>query len=115
MTGVDNRLGERLGRFLRHVVTDRESPVLVLGREIVTVKSAIPGRGKRIVFTINGDRGNRDGGSFLQPVFDAGVFGLTQGLTQPPAVITDYDTDVIRVGEGSCRLIIGFRRVLPGR
>jgi hypothetical protein len=67
MTGVDNRLSERLRRFLRHVVTDRESPVLVLAREMVTVKSAIPGRGKGIVFTINGDRGNRDGGSFLQP------------------------------------------------
>src|SRR5215469_5441127 len=115
MADVDNGVGEGLRRFLRHVVANIESPVLVRAREVVAVSGPIPRRREWIVFAINGYGGHRDNRRFLKLVLDARVLGLTRGPALAPAVITDDDTDEIRVAKGGRGLTICWLRELPRR
>jgi len=115
MVGVHDSFGERTRCFLRHVVTDRQDPVLVFASELVAIRRAVPRRGEWIMLAVDGDRGHPDDGSLLEPVLDRGVLGLPGGQAQPPPVITDHDGDKVRVVESRSRLAVRVLGEMPGR
>jgi hypothetical protein len=115
MIGVHDSFGERTRCFLRHVVTDRQDPVLVFAGELVAIRRAVPRRGEWIMFAVDGDRWHPDDGSFLELILDRGVLGLAGGQPQPPPVIPDHDGDEVRVVEGRSRLTVRLRREMPRR
>src|SRR4029077_3028066 len=83
---IEDGLSEVLGCLLRHVVTDLQRPVVVVAREPVPVGCAIPGWGKGVVFSIEGDRGYGDAGTLLQSILESLVSWVAFGEAQPPAV-----------------------------
>src|SRR5262245_61875736 len=100
---IDDSFGKGLRIFLRQVVPDATlaDPMCVFAREFFGI-----GTGVRvwcaIGITFKGDSGHGDDRTFGKPFFKVVIFPLAFSQADPPTVIMDYDTDMIRVIEGRC-------------
>src|SRR5438105_9312866 len=97
---VDDRLGKGLRRFLRQVMTYAAGsrPVLVVAGEHLGVSGGLRmRRAVGITLKSDGRHGNRR--KFGQPLFQIIIFRFAVREPKPPAIIMDYDGDVIRIVE----------------
>src|SRR5207244_8576447 len=60
---------------------------------------------RAIGVTFKGDGGHGDDWTFGEPLFQLVILGLALSQSEPPAIVMDHDTDVVRVIEGRCRAI----------
>src|ERR1700682_1158167 len=60
---------------------------------------------RAIGVTFQGDGGHGDDWTFGEPLFQLVILGLTLSQSEPPAIVMDHDTDVVRVIEGRRRAI----------
>src|SRR5580700_5345539 len=83
---VPDRLRERFGSLLRHVVTDAlQHPMRVGAGETLRVGSAVGGRAVEV--GPDGDRGHADGRRFAQPALEIVIACLAGRQTHAPTVI----------------------------
>src|ERR1035438_3533131 len=92
--------------FLWQIVPDAtaEDPGCILARELWTGGCRVRVRGA-IGIALKRDRRDGDGWAFGQLPFQVVVLRFAGGQPNPPAVVVDYDGDVVRVVEGRCGAI----------
>ncbi len=96
----EDRLGERLRRFLRQVVSNAamEGAMSVSARELLCVGAR--GRMRSAVgIAFKGYRRDRDDRKLCEPFFQDVILALALRRPQAPAIVMNYDADVIRVVE----------------
>jgi hypothetical protein len=96
---VNDRVGEELRGFLRHVVTDAiEDSVVVLSGELFAVGHAVGPSAVEVAG--DGDRRHADDGIELQLLLQGIVLGVARSEALSPPVVVDDDADVIGIAEG---------------
>ncbi len=90
-----------------------ENSMRVLAREFLRVRRAI--RSRAIEIARDGDRRYRNYGPLGELLFQVLVSRFTSREAQPPTVIVDHNTDVIRVIERSGRAAEGGIVEIPLR
>src|SRR4051812_38347020 len=106
--------GKGTGGFLWQVVPDTalDDAVCIFGREFLGIRAG--GRVRRpIGIAFKGDGGHGDDRSLGEPLFQIVVLRLAFRQAEPPAVVMDYDADMIRVFEGRCAAVEGGIVELP--
>jgi hypothetical protein len=98
---VDNRLGESLRRFLRQVVpyAALDQPMRIPAGEFLRVGTGVRVRGT-VGVALERYGGHCDHREFSKPPFEVGVFRLPVSQAEPPAVIVNDDSNLVRVVEG---------------
>src|SRR3979490_2157270 len=102
----DDCFGKSLRGFLGQIVPDAalDEPVRIFAREFLGI-----GTGIRVWCTIGiafkGNGGPGNDRAFGKPLFQIVIFRLAFSQAEPPAIIMDYDADVIRVVKGRSRAI----------
>src|SRR5258708_25337226 len=97
----DDCLGEGLRGFVRKIVADaaRDEAVLVFAREFLGIGGRIrvwcP-----IGITFKGDGGYGNDRKVGKPLVQICISRLALRQVQPPAVVMDHDSDMIRILEG---------------
>src|SRR5438552_1832706 len=98
---VDDRLCERLRRFLRQIVPDaaRHGPMRILAREFLGIGAAVR-MWRTICIAFEGNGGHAYERALGQPLFQIVVSGLAFNEREPPPTVMDHDGDVIWIIEG---------------
>ena len=98
---VYDSLGEGLWSFLRQIVPMPPLIIRCICPRIFRVSAGVwMRRAIRITFERNG--WHSDHRSIRKPLFQIVVFRLTFSQSEPPPIIMNHDTDVIRIVEGCC-------------
>ena len=97
---IDDGFSKRARCFLRQIVPDSafDGPMLIFAREFLRIGAGLRVR-CTVGITFEGDRRHGDDRRFGKPIFQIVVVFLPFSETEPPAVIMDYDADVIRIVE----------------
>ena len=96
-----------------------DGPVRVSARELLGIGAGLR-MGRAVGIAFHGDGGHADHRTLGKPLLQVVIFPLAIGQGLPPAIVVNYDGDVIRVIEGSGSTIergvieLPFRRsVMP--
>jgi hypothetical protein len=77
--------------------------VLVLADEFGRVRFSV--RGRTVEIAGDGDRGYRDARTRKDFLLEVAVLRFAVGDAQSPAIVVDYDLDVIGIAERRCRAL----------
>src|SRR5262245_10423049 len=93
-------LGKGLRRFLRQIVPDASSDesVRILAGKFLGIRDGVRTR-RTVGITLKGNRRYGDHRKFRKPLFQIIVLRFAFSQSEPPPVIMDDDTDVIRIVE----------------